>query len=280
MGNLNLVWGRSLCGLALALFVVTGLVRPAAAELNLWIAYNFAGLDAYGDGDYHQAEAVLIDALEEVEKPYRRAETLEMLGRVYTSQGRFEEAQEALSEALSLKKRSLGSDHRSVAITLNSLADLHYVAGHGEADIEGLYREALEINLRDMRNAEVCRALNGLALLHHDAGEVVEAEKLLERAIELHTRAERRDNPYLSTVLVNLGVLLTKQGRYEEAAPLLSRAQFIQETELRPGHPDVAVRLHAQAKLLSERGDQAEAVAAARAAEDIRAAQRNAGNAY
>ena len=253
---------------------------PASAELNLWIAYNYQGADAYGNGDYYQSAEVLLEALDENVEPFRRAETLDILGRVYNSLGRFEEAEAALKEALALKEKSLGKNHRFVAETLNSLADLYYVWKRDSEDIEGLYRRALEINKRDQYNIEVCRSFNGLALIHNDRGEVVEAEKLLKQAATLHHRAERRDNPYLATVLVNLGILYTKLGRYSEAYPKLDRAQFIQETELRPDHPDLAVRLAAQALLMQETGQASAAMALANEAEAIRQKQTAAGNAF
>lgn len=270
-------WTKQAC-LGLAVAVVAVAAPPATAELNLWISYHFAGQDSYGGGDYHQAERLLLAALSETRTRYRRASTLDTLGRVYLSQGRFDEGEKALQEALALKERSLGRRHRQVPVTLNHLADLRYLSGKGE--VESLYRRALAINERDQLNEEVSRSLNGLALVHNDRGEYVEAEKLLRRAIEIHDKAHRRDDPYTATVIVNLGILLTNLERYEEAGPLFERAAYIQDTMLRPDHPDVAVRLHATAAWLHATGKPAEAVKLATRAEAIRDKQAAAGNTY
>ncbi|MCC6142760.1 MAG: tetratricopeptide repeat protein [Candidatus Hydrogenedentes bacterium] len=265
-----------LCGALLA--VCGAFAGTASAELNLWISYQFMGQDAYDAGDYKQAETVLQAALAESQKKFRRAETLDSLGRVYTSQGRFEEAEKAFQEALNLFESSLGRRHRVVAETLNNLADLRYIWQQGE--VESLYRRALDINEDDQLNVEVARSLNGMALLHNDAGDVVEAEKLLKRAIQINERGERRSEPYTATTLVNLGILYTNLGRYSEAQPLLKRAEYIQSATLRPDHPDIAVRKHAQAALLQATGMMAEGAKLAAEAEAIREKQAMVGNAW
>jgi len=158
---------------ALAL-MLGGLCINAGAELNLWVSYYFAGEERFGDGDYKEAETLLASGLPETKTAFREAETLDALGRVYTSQGRFEDADKAFQEALRLKRRSLGKEHREVPVSLNNIADLYYVWGK-VPETESLYREALDINRRDQLSAEVCRSLNGLALIHNANGEYVEA---------------------------------------------------------------------------------------------------------
>lgn len=264
--------------MALAL-VLAGFCGAATAELNLWVSYYFAGGERFGDGDYKEAESLLNNGLPETSKAYREGDTLDALGRVYTSQGRFEDADRAYQEALRLKQRSLGKRHRVAAVTLNNLGDLYYVWGKTDR-ANDYYRDALDINRRDQLNIEVCRALNGLALIHNANGELVEAEELLKRAIAIHEKAERRDHPYLATVLVNLSILYTNMGRNEEAEPLLRRAEYVQDRALRADHPDVAVRLQAAAALYHATGRAKDAVACATRVEEIRKKQSEAGNAY
>lgn len=260
-------------------FVVFGFAGTAAAELNLWVSYYFAGEDRFGAGDFKEAEALLVDGLPETKAAYREAETLDCLGRVYTSQGRFEDAEKAYKEALRLKKKSLGKRHREVPVTLNNLADLYYVWGKTE-ETESLYRDALDVNRRDQRNVEVCRSLNGLALIHNQRSEFVQAEELLKQAIALHEKGERREHPFLATALVNLGILYTNLGRYTEAEEVFKRAEYIQDKMLRTDHPDVAVRLEGMAAMYRGTARATEAGLCASRAEAIRKQQAEAGNAY
>lgn len=258
------------------LLVVAG---SAHAEMNLWISRHFLGIATYDQGQYQEAMGVLEAALKETDSKHRHAATVDQLGQLYTALGRFEEAESYYKQALNEKEHSLGKKHRDVAETLNNLADLYYLNGHPE-HCEKLYRRALEINKRDQLNIQVCRSLNGLAILENDAGDKIEAEKFLVRAIKIHQKAERRDMPYYATVLTNLGILYTNTGRYDEAEPLFEKAKFVQEQSLRPDHPDIALRMHATAALLQAQGKDNESATLAAAADEIRAKQMAAGNLY
>jgi tetratricopeptide (TPR) repeat protein len=268
---------RSWKGLTVAMALL--FAGGAHAELNLWISHHFAGLDQYETGDYQDARIVLEAALDETGKRHRRGDTHNKLGQVYTALGEFEQAEDHYQQALSLKRRDLGKRHRDIPNILNNLADLYYLMEKPEK-VESLYRESLDILERDQLNLEVCRALNGLALLYNDGGEYVKAEETLKRAIRVHEKAQRRDHPYMATVLTNLGILYTNLERYDEAEPLFERSAYVQDVELRPGHPDAAVRLHATAVLYHNTGRGAEAATLAAHAEKIRDAQRAKGDLY
>jgi tetratricopeptide (TPR) repeat protein len=272
---------RSRNGFFLVAFSLSLALVPASASagLNLWVSYHFQGMSNYETGDYRDAEQLLRAALAEEQESHRRGATLDGLGQIYTALGEFERAEQHYQEALSVKERALGADHRDLAVTLNNLADLRYILGQMET-VESLYRRALEIHRRDQLNLEVVRSLNGLALVHNDAGEYVLAEELLKRAVHNNERAERRDDPYMGTVLTNLGILYTNLGRFEEAEPMFDRAEYVHDVKLRPDHPDVAVRLHATASLYQATGRVQNARELARRAETIRAKQADKGDLY
>lgn len=264
------------------LLAVLAAVVPAgvaSAELNLWISRHYAGIATYDQGQYQEALGVLEAALGETNAKHRHAYTLDQIGQVHTALGRFEDGEKYYKEALAEKEKSLGRKHRDLAETLNNLADLYYLTGKIE-NCEPLYRRALEIMERDQLNIQVCRSLNGLALLENDGNDKIEAEKFLQRAITIHDKAERRDQPYFATVLTNLAILYINSGRYDEAAPLLEKAKFVQALSLRADHPDVALRMHATAALLQGQGKNNEAATMAAAADEIRAKQTAAGNLY
>lgn len=265
-----------IASLAAALILPAGF---AHAEMNLWISRHFMGIATYDQGQYTEAQGVLENALKETKSAHRHAATLDQLGQLHTALGQFDEAEKYYKDALAEKEKSLGRKHRDVAETLNNLADLYYLAGKTE-ECEPLYRRALEINERDQLNFEVCRSLNGMALLQNDANNKVEAEKFLQRAIKIHEKAERRDQPYYATVLTNLGILYTNEGRLGEAEVLFDKAKYVQVNCLRADHPDVALRMHATAALLEAQGKSAEASAMAKAADEIRAKQASNSNLY
>jgi tetratricopeptide (TPR) repeat protein len=66
------------------------------------------------------------------------------LAYLYSSQGRYEEAEPLYEQALELSQRNLGENHPDVANSLNNLAGLYYsLADNTKA--EPLYLQALEL---------------------------------------------------------------------------------------------------------------------------------------
>ncbi|HPO15933.1 MAG TPA: tetratricopeptide repeat protein [Candidatus Hydrogenedentes bacterium] len=250
----------------------------AAAEQNLCISYYLTGTASDSSGNFKEAAILLQKAADEACKNVRKAEALDGLGQAAIALGEFDKADQCLRDAYKLKKKSLGKRHREMATTINNLADLNFLQKKTEA--ECLYRRALEINRHDETNLEVCRSLNGIALIKSAADAPVEAENLLLRAVQLHEKAQRRHHPYLATNLTNLGILYTAQNRYPEAEQALERARVIQDQALGECHPDVAVRLSAMAALCAATNRTAEAICLAERAEEIRAKQRAVGNLY
>ena len=100
--------------------------------------------------------------------------------------------------------------------------------------------------------------LNNLAMLLQDTNRLAEAEPLMRRALaidetELRPRSSRRgDRPQQSRAL------LQDTNRLAEAEPLMRRA-LRSTKELRPDHPNVAIRLNNLAALLQDTNRLAEA---------------------
>jgi tetratricopeptide (TPR) repeat protein len=246
----------------------------ASAELNLWISYYYHGENNYQAGEFVDSDILLETAREEhcrdCDAAHRLAANLDHLGMTNMALENYEESEKYLKCALDLKETKLGKRSRFVPKTLNNLGDLYFVTNDIER-AERMYRRALDLNRRDQLNIEVCRSLNGMALIHNERSEYVQAEELLKRAIDIHERHLRRWHPYLATVSVNLGALYVNLGRYEEAEPLFDKAQFIQEKALGGEHPDVALRLSAQAALYAKLGKYSKAAALQEEADEMNA---------
>jgi tetratricopeptide (TPR) repeat protein len=75
------------------------------------------------------------------------ATSLNNLAGLYSSQGRYPEAEELYQQALQLKRRLLGDEHPSVATSLNNLAFLYSSQGR-YAEAEPLYQQALQLTRR------------------------------------------------------------------------------------------------------------------------------------
>ena len=254
------------CGMA---WCATG-----SAELNLWRSHHYAGEINRGSGEYADAETLLAEARQEHcrdrDEAHRLASTLDRMGVTQMALDNYERSEKCLKCSLALKEKELGPNSRHVPTTLNSLGDLYYITGQPDK-AEAMYRRALKLNERDQMNIEVCRGLNGLALIRNGEGSYVEAEELLKRAISIHERHLRRWHPYCATVYTNLGILYTNLGRFDEAEPRLEHAEYVQDKSLGTLHPDVALRLSAQAALYAKTDRHRKAARMEGKAEAIRA---------
>ncbi|MGC1649203.1 MAG: tetratricopeptide repeat protein, partial [Candidatus Sulfotelmatobacter sp.] len=85
-------------------------------------------------------------------------------------------------------------------------------------------------------------------------GDLDQSEKLYRRALAIKEKLLGEDSPDAALTLNNLGALLTRAGRPEEAAGLLQRAVTILHDQVAPDHPHLALaRTNLEGALLSSR---------------------------
>lgn len=103
------------------------------------------------------------------------------------------------------------------------------------------------------------RLMNRLGLLLLGKGLYAEAEKLLQRALEIDEAASGPRHPDVARDLRAMAQLLNATSRLAEAEPLMRRALEIGEAAFGIGHPDLTRDLHPLAWLLKDTGRLAEA---------------------
>ncbi len=129
-------------------------------------------------------------------------------------------------ELLDQRRRSLGSEHPDVAISLQRLATVLQERG----DLEGaerLFRKALDTWRRlvpeDHPNRGVC--LHNLAVVLHRRGELAEAEQLFLRSLQILRRFTGRDeHAFLGIAKVDFAALLVSRGEASEAESVTLQA--------------------------------------------------------
>ena len=173
----------------------------------------------------------------------------------YQSQLLFDQAVTVALHLLKVVENAKGSDHPSVATSLNNLAEIYIDQGrYGEA--EPLRKRALAIleKARGSDHLDVVSSLNGLARIYVSQGRYGEAEPLRKRALAIREKALGPDHPDVATALNNLAQIYRNQGRYSEAEPLHKRALAIWEKALGSDHPDVATSLNNLATIYIHQG--------------------------
>ena len=109
------------------------------AQESRWIEQIGAGVQAFQQGRYAEAEPFLVAAVEEAEafgpQDSRLAESLNSLAELYRLQGNYAEAEPLYQRSLTIREQALGPDHPDVAETLEGFAALLRQTGRSaEAD--------------------------------------------------------------------------------------------------------------------------------------------------
>ena len=236
----------------------------AFAQIEPWQGHTEAGVKAYQQGNYPEAEKRLVAALKEAEgfgpQDPRLATSLNHLAVLYDAQGKYPEAEPLHKRALAIREKALGPEHADVALSLNNLAELYYNQGR-YAEVEPLHKRALTIREKALgpEHPDVALSLNNLAEVYRVQGKYDEAEPFYKRSLAIREKALGPEHPDVAASLNNLGGLYDAQGKYAEAEPLYKRSLAIREKALGPEHPDVALSLNNLAGLYWIQGSYAEA---------------------
>ncbi len=182
-------------------------------------------------------------------------------------------------DRLAVRRKAFGDVHLLTTNSLSALSLLLRVAGRAEEG-EPLAREALDLRRQLFRsddNAAVIEIQRNLALVLHDAGNLVEAESQYRQVVDAMRRTLPR-HPQLGVDVNNLATLLVDQGRLDEAIATFGDAAAQRTATLGPDHAAVARTLDNLARALLARGRFAEAASISGKALTIRRAKLGEGD--
>ena len=191
--------------------------KQAVAQQADWERHMRAGFAADQQGNYAEAVKQTKAALSAAEAfgpdDPCLATTLNNLGELYRTQGRYTEVEPLHKRALAIREKALGPDDPSVAQSLNNLAGLYRAQGR-YAKAEPLYKRALAIFEKTLgpTHPDVATSLNNLAGLYDAQGRYAEAEPLYKRALAILEKALGPEHPHVALTLTNLGGALHRPG--------------------------------------------------------------------
>jgi tetratricopeptide (TPR) repeat protein len=177
-------------------------------------------------------------------------------------------AERLFKSALTLRERTLTSEHAALASSLENLGKLYMTDGR-TAQAEPLLRRAYEISLSTLGpdRQETQKRLDNLAQVCTALNKNSEAEGLYRKILDSQEKGAKKNSPEL---LANFASLLVKEGRASEALPYYSRALKIQESLNGPQHASLANLLDSYAYALNKCNRQAEAQKCQARAKSIR----------
>jgi tetratricopeptide (TPR) repeat protein len=134
---------------------------------------------------------------------------------------RLDEAEQALQEALSLRRKLLGETHPTVAATLNRLGTLYKQQGQHRL-AETHYRRAIAMRKETVEGGE------GLAIMYSNLGDMLYetgnwagADSLYRAALGVYREEGAPVARDMAEVLIGLGRTLVQQSQMPEAESLL-----------------------------------------------------------
>ncbi len=144
--------------------------------------------------------------------------TIANQGLLYTTMGRFSQAEKFTSQALDLRQDKLGKTNMAVAASFNNYAVLHYNLGqYNESEKD--FASALSVIQANKQQAGMPQAivLNNQAMLFQAIGRYDQAVKVLEQAIAVALKLESKSSRNHLLFLSNLALLYQQMGKYTEA---------------------------------------------------------------
>ena len=170
------------------------------AQDTKWEKSNAAGVEAYQQGRYGEAEKRWLAALEEAESfgpdDQRLGTSLNNLGVLYQARGKYAEAEPLFKRSLAIREKALGAEHPDVIQSLNNVAGFYYNQGK-YAEAEPLYKHLLAIlgKFLGPEHPNVALMLENYALLLRKMNRDAEAEKMEARAKAIRAKHAQENPP-------------------------------------------------------------------------------------
>ncbi len=239
----------------------TARVRDFLASLFTLANPGVTRGDAPGVAALLEAGAARV-AIELRDDPDLQAELMTVLGQVYATLGRFDEAVDQLGAALAIRRRLPGVSPEDTARTAYFLGEaLHHQGRYSEA--EELLREAVDERHRVLgeESPQLAMALNELGDLLHSRGALGDAEEVLRRALSIQLSLTGESHVDVAVTRRNLANVRRDRGAVEDAELLYRQALSVVQERFGALDPLVALNRSELALLLAETGRHQEAEA-------------------
>ena len=185
-----------------------------------------------------------------------RADVLQQIGIYLQSRAEYQQAEQVLKEALSVRETVLGNHHPDTLTSLETLARVL----QAQADLDGactLHERLLAIREAQFgtEHLETAKSFRELAGVLHDLSDLNAARSLHEQALAIREAQLGPDHPATAESLNYLSNVLYDQADLAGARDLRERALAIREASLGADHRDTLWTLSNLATVLGDLGD-------------------------
>jgi len=194
--------------------------------------------------------------------PLGLVEPLDNLGVILEAQGKLPEAEIALREALTIKRKLTGNEDIGLIGVISPLADV-LMDQSKYAEAETLYRETLALSRKFYGNEH---PLVGFVLGHFGdllqrEDNLAESESALREAVSIYSKARgsgKLYHPYLARTLFDLAILLCDRGNLAESEKVFRETMDV-ATKTSEGVDEIVRFLNGLTGLLQQEGKTPEA---------------------
>ncbi len=207
-----------LAGIARSLYQDADLTDEENARLNLQMGQSgyAMGKFVFAEKKFRAAEGFFEKSGLQNDLGYLK--TISGQGLLYTTMGRFKQAEIFTSLALDMREKQFGPGNMGVAASVNNYAVLHYNLGqYNESEKE--FAKALSIIQDNKQQSSMPYAivLNNQAMLFQSIGRYEAAEKNLKEALAITGQSEVTKARNHLKFFSNLALLFQQMGKYEQA---------------------------------------------------------------
>jgi serine/threonine-protein kinase len=229
-------------------------LQHALALKRLGIVQTANGEWAAAERSLRGAVTVLKDNREVVTVNY--ADALSALAANLRTQGKLDDAEATVQQALALMRRMRGEQHPDTAECLGIWAQIRYDRQDGAGALER-NRQALTIEEKALGTVHrrVALRLNLIAANLLQLRDFKSAEQTMLRALEIFRKLYGDKQQGVATAWNDLSVIYSRQGKYEEAAQANTEALKIYRGAYGDHHPFVAAALTNLAQIKRRQGD-------------------------
>ena len=169
--------------------------------------------------------------------------TITNLAVIYKDEGKNKDAEPLMRRALAIDEKAPANSGAELATDLNNLATVLSAQGKF-SDAEKMYAQVLQLDEKSLGEAhpKIAEDLGNFAQVYVDEGKYSVAEGMLEHALNIEQQAAPVSGN-MAWLMTGLGSLFEREGRYNDAAQLLTAALNIQAKVLGPDHPEIATTL-------------------------------------
>ena len=197
-------------------------------------------LERYSEADAHISRAFALSKKAKKD-PLQIAQILGTQSEIARRQGRVDDAEGFLKQALALHERERRTDPNAQLAHVFTLMQLTQLYQQSERDQEALLvaERALQISEKVLGpdHPGIASLLEAMATLYESRGRTDDGDALRKRALIINERSYGIESVKFADSLKGLGVAYGLQGRNEEAVRLLLRALETAEKALGPENP-------------------------------------------